>query len=39
VREYWKKIVNLIIILFTKYLDEKIMDDMGRACSMLETDE
>ena len=27
-----KKIVNFVILLFTKYLDEKIMDGMGRAC-------
>jgi hypothetical protein len=25
--------VNSIILLFNKYLDEKNMDEMGRACS------
>lgn len=39
VRAYWKKIVNFIILLFTKYLDEKNMDEMGRAYSTHGTDE
>jgi hypothetical protein len=39
VRAYWEKIGNFIILLFTKYLDEKNMDDMGRECSTHGTDE
>ena len=34
-----KKIVNFVILLFTKYLDEKIMDGMGRACGTHGTNE
>jgi len=39
VSAYWKKIVNFVILPFTKYLDEKIMDDMGRARRTHGTDE
>jgi hypothetical protein len=39
VRAYCKKIGNFIILPFTKYLDEKNMGEMGRACSTHGRDE